>query len=41
MIGEDVRDRFNHLELRLERFDARFSQIAKCLSDGFAQMRAP
>jgi hypothetical protein len=40
MIEKDMRDRFNHLELRLERFDATLSQIEKCLSDGFAQMSA-
>jgi hypothetical protein len=38
MIEEDVRDRCNHLELRLERFDATLSQIEQGLSDGFAQM---
>ena len=41
MIEEDVRDRFNQLELRLERFDAAFSQIEKWLSEDFTQMSAP
>jgi hypothetical protein len=39
-IDEDVRDRFNRLELRLERLDATISQLEKRLSDGFGQMNA-
>jgi hypothetical protein len=40
VMEEDVRDRFNRLELRLERLDATLSQLEKRLSDGFGQMNA-
>ena len=39
-MDEDVRDRFNRLELRLERLDVTMSQLEKRLSDGFGQMNA-